>query len=34
LLGTPARRDVEDRELKTPRRPGRINGNGKGFHAD
>jgi glycosyltransferase involved in cell wall biosynthesis len=34
LLRTPARSDVEDRELETPRRPGRMNGNGKGFYAD
>ena len=34
LLRTPAGRDVEDRELETPRRPGRMNGNGKGFYAD
>ena len=34
LLRTPARSEVEDRELETPSRPGRINGNGKGFYAD
>ena len=34
LLRTPAGSDVEDRELETPRRPGRMNGNGKGFYAD
>ena len=34
LLGTPARREVEGRELETARRPGRINGNGKGFYTD
>jgi glycosyltransferase involved in cell wall biosynthesis len=34
LLGKPVRSDVEGRELETPRRPGRVNGNGKGFYAD
>ena len=34
LLRAPARGEVEDRELETPRRPGRMNGNGKGFYAD
>jgi hypothetical protein len=34
LLRAPARSGVEDRGLETPRRPGRINGNGKGFYAD
>jgi glycosyltransferase involved in cell wall biosynthesis len=34
LLGAPLRSDVERRELETPRRPGRVNGNGKGFYAD
>jgi glycosyltransferase involved in cell wall biosynthesis len=34
LLEAPARSDLEDRELETARRPGLLNGNGKGFHAD
>jgi glycosyltransferase involved in cell wall biosynthesis len=34
LLGAPVRRDVEGRELETIHRPGRMNGNGKGYHAD
>jgi hypothetical protein len=34
LLRTPARSDVEDRELETSRPRGRVNGNGKGFYAD
>ncbi len=34
LLGTPAGHDVDGRELETARRPGRLNGNGRGFYAD
>jgi glycosyltransferase involved in cell wall biosynthesis len=34
LLNAPVRGDFEGRELETARRPGRINGNGKGFYAD
>ena len=34
LLATPTRREVEAREFDTPRYPGRIYGNGKGFYAD
>jgi glycosyltransferase involved in cell wall biosynthesis len=34
LLDTPAAREVEGREPKAARRPGLLNGNGKGFYAD
>jgi glycosyltransferase involved in cell wall biosynthesis len=34
LLDAPAAREVEGREPKTARRPGLLNGNGKGFYAD